>query len=256
MINIFSIFSNTPKIFTPAQKGFQKSKINFRNIGKGTVHTPINIKYGDDTGTLLVKKISPDSMRIVDADKICTTVQDVEDIELGSYKYYIDWKEKSIKDGLISVESNVRKKGLGEILRLSSLIEFRENDLNKIDIYAVEDAVPFHMKYKFKPNFTNKKEILDELENIKENPNVIKYFRKRAESLERSIPPKLNELIESKKLKEINKFFYAYIKQHLFNWEKTKFTSDIPMVLTKETVNGAAGFFNKLFEKHGIDYRL
>ena len=256
MIKIFNIFLNKSKFSTPAQKGFQKSKVNFRSIGKGVIHNPINIKYGKDNGILLTEKLSPASMKIVNADKINTIVEDMNEKELGFYEYYIDWQDRTIKKGNIMVNCKEQRKGLGEILRLSSLIEFRKNNLNKINIFAAAKAIPFHIKYKFRPNFENKQEILNNLQEIQENTLAIEYFRRRAKKLARSIQLKPNESIDKKELKEINQFFYAFIKQHLFKWQDSRLKFGIPMELTKETVNGAADFFNRLFEKHGIDYRL
>ena len=84
--------------------------------------------------------------------------------------------------------------GLGEIMRLISIIDMIENNLQKIQIFSLSKATPFHLKYKFKP---------------------INYQ-----------PEKLN------------------------------FNKDLPMELTIQDIKANKTFFNTLFAKHKINYRI
>ena len=85
--------------------------------------------------------------------------------------------------------NNNKHTGLGEII-----IDMIENNLQKIQIFSLSKATPFHLKYKFKP---------------------INYQ-----------PEKLN------------------------------FNKDLPMELTIQDIKANKTFFNTLFAKHKINYRI
>lgn len=94
--------------------------------------------------------------------------------------------------------------GLGEIMRLTSIIDMLENNLNKIQIFSISNAILFHTKYKFKPiNHTS-----------------------------------------------------AITNKKLFETSKSNYNKDLPMELTAKDIKANKRFFNQLFAKHKIDYRI
>ena len=90
--------------------------------------------------------------------------------------------------------NNNKHTGLGEIMRLISIIDMIENNLQKIQIFSLSKAAPYHLKYKFKP---------------------------------------------------IN-----------YQTEKLNFNKDLPMELTIQDIKANKTFFNTLFAKHKINYRI
>ena len=94
------------------------------------------------------------------------------------------------------------------------------------------------------------------LNNIKNNPKVQPYYQQVAEKLVKKIENE-NSVSLGKDTREfVNKFIESYTKQHLHNWQDTKIRPFLPMVLTESRLKQFAGFYNKLFKKHGINYKI
>ena len=101
-------------------------------------------------------------------------------------------------------------------------------------------------------------------------------YRKEANALRRALPEeeepdsalealkadfsqgKRKHINLSKSLaKKFNEFITRFVNAHQNNWDEAKFDFDrLPMVLTKEKITKCSDFFNKLFQKHGIDYEV
>lgn len=150
-----------------------------------------------------------------------------------------------------------QKQGLGEILRLASLIEMKENGLKKIKIESMAQALPFHIKYKFMPDLNYDvltiKKILKE---ISEAKNSIGNFAETAYKMLKDINQ--NAFINEKHnyFKEVNSFIVKYARANSRRWDKDKLHSQIAMMLTEKDVKHYASYYNKFFKKHEIDYRL
>lgn len=56
--------------------------------------------------------------------------------------------------------------------------------------------------------------------------------------------------------KIVNKFIESFTKQHINNWENAKFRQLLPMILTESRLKQFADFYNKLFKKLGINYKI
>lgn len=79
--------------------------------------------------------------------------------------------------------------------------------------------------------------------------------KKTAKNLTKEIKNIHYSILNTKLAEKVNKFIESYIKQHLYGWKEAKF-NDIPMILTSDKIKQCAGFYNKLFKKHGIDYQI
>lgn len=149
-----------------------------------------------------------------------------------------------------------RKHGFGEILRLASLIEMKENNIKDVGIYAYSEAIPFHLKYKFRPNLRDKDEIIRILNDITNNNASVRGFKEKAAKLLQNVH-KCDYLEEGAEyLKDVNKLVKDYIMQNRLRWTSARFNHDIPMILDMQTVKSNADFYNKLFKRHEIDYRI
>ena len=128
------------------------------------IHEQIPIKKGNKTIFLQTKVIDPETCPL--SANIETRITDKYKTEFGAYYYTIAPNSKNIENGYVQTKINQRRKGFGELMRLASLIEFKENNLKTIDIDAFPEGLPFHLKYKFKPNITKKSDGIRILEEI------------------------------------------------------------------------------------------
>ena len=91
--------------------------------------------------------------RLTDKDRFVSEIVNSEQNVLGSEVFDL-FPEKNMIFGYdISVKPANRGKGLGELLRLASIIEMIENKVEEFKIYSKNSAVYFHSKYKFTPDF-------------------------------------------------------------------------------------------------------
>lgn len=180
---------------------------------------------------------------------------------LGHEIFSIYNNQKTMLGYYIEVEPEYRKKGyhLGELIRLSSIITMLENNIKQLDILSKNTAIYFHSKYKFTPNvivFEDRDNILKTIIQNNKNPldNIVKCA---AEFIERL---KHNPTAEEKRAitRETNTLAKAYIDNVISqNTQKEHpFIGAMDMKLTTETVIENKTFFNELFQKHGIDYKI
>ena len=176
---------------------------------------------------------------------------------LGSHEYDM-FDSLNLMDGCyMDVMPKHQKQGLGEILRLVSLIEMKENNLQKIKISSMAQALPFHTKYKFKPDFNfDVLAIKNILKEISEARNSVDNFAAVAKQMLNDINK--NAFITSKHnyFKEVDSFILKYARANSRRWDSDKLQSQVPMVLTEKDVKHYASYYNKLFKKHEIDYRI
>ncbi len=158
------------------------------------------------------------------------------------------------------------KNGYGEILRLSSVIELLENNLNRIAIFAKSQAVLFHYKYKLRPQITYEEteSFLDRLSAVK--APELAQVRNKASALfndyfmdGQGFGAKHNYQKETIKL--LNEYLQTVEDKHL-PWKSglhsrgLELFQDVSMYIDKEAVLKNKDFFNTLFEKHDFDYRI
>lgn len=183
--------------------------------------------------------------------------------ELGYEEFSINPKNKNIFGFFINVSKDYKKSKFrfGELMRLLSVMEMNENKANHIKIYSKDTAVYFHAKYKFVPSIISfearDKSILavandsspafaDLAEEAKKLYQEIESTKDDFEA-QRNLCTTVNNLVQryiERALKEPNPE-----KNHPFNW-------GMDMTLTKGKVQENKDFFNALYKKHGIDYKI
>ena len=154
----------------------------------------------------------------------------------------------------IKTQENYRGQRLGEITRLASIITMLKNGLNEISLFSVNKAIQFHSKYKFEPNITEPHSAIIALKNIQSAR--IKCFEDKAKQIlaqhkntgdKKALLEATNELVTE---------FISKIRPTLETCgDRYKFWG-LDMRLTRENVLKNKDFFNALFEKHDIDYRI
>lgn len=180
--------------------------------------------------------------------------------ELGYETLKISPDEKYITGGDIYVIDEYRKRfRLGEILRLSSVIELLENNMDSIKITSKNTAVYFHSKYGFVPDFkgfdVTQKVLNDMIQNG--SSNFLDITKKAKELLEKARDK--TPAVQRDVCKDTNALLTGYLSRALKSDvpEKTHpISSYIEMILTKEKVLEKKNFFNDRFSAHSIDYRI
>ena len=189
-------------------------------------------------------------------------VLEVEDIELNSIgKSQISLKNnnKTLYNDSIDVSKNrLKNAGAGTIMHLGHIITMMENNIDKIELYSLGQAVYFHSKFKFEPIIKNANDLRDCLQ-----LNILpKMNDKRFEGIVQKTKEWLNNetLSDSEKINKGNKILYDYLqtvnKQKLNHDDEFQFWIGFDMILTKDKVMKNKDFFNNLFEKYDIDYQI
>ena len=180
---------------------------------------------------------------------------------LGYEEFAFYQGQKDISGLFIRVNDIYQRNGynLGEILRLSSIIEILENKIKNFNIVSKSTAVYFHSKYKFKPNVTDFYERNQLLKGIIEDKSAgFEEISAKAQQLMNKIDSTSEATKQREYCEEANKLLYEYIQmglkdgaeqKHPFNWV-------MGMTLTDENILNNRKFFNEKFLKHGIDYEV
>ena len=185
---------------------------------------------------------------------VCDKAQNV----LGTHTYHLSKSQKQCYGYFLEVpDVKNRGNGIGEVLRLASVVEMTENGLNNMNISSYSEAIPFHLKYKFKPDVTDSFDVVELLEDILANERATKASKKYAKNLLSEYNKAQNnpqQRIEA--LSKMNDFISSYVNLNSHQWQNVRFLQNVPMSLDKATIKQNKPFFDNLFEKHGIDYTV
>ena len=177
---------------------------------------------------------------------------------VGQSKITIKKDHTLYNDSIDVIKKNSKYSGIGTIMRLGQIVTMLENDLNKIELHSLGQAVFFHSKFKFEPAITDLNELKDYIQLDLLSKENDKRFTDVVNSAKEWL--KNDKLSYKDKLKTGNNILYNYLQS--INKHKLNFDEDFQiypgfdMVLTKEKVLNNKDFFNKLFEKFDIDYNI
>lgn len=176
----------------------------------------------------------------------------------------MDNNNKAMNGFDIIVEPAYRKKGynLGELLRLFSVMEMHKNKSPFIKIYSKDTAIYFHSKYKFIPcnrTFTDRNRMLNSMAN--DSSAEFSDLALKAENLAKLAKTYKNDAEKQRALCiDTNNLAIEYINRAMEKEKKPNikhsFFYGMDMILTRENLEKNKDFYNKLFEKHGIDYQI
>lgn len=251
-LNILNQFKKTTSVV--AQTGVCPT---FKTMSGGCIiHSDMPVLYKEGKATLSTARDNAQSGAYW--HQINTVIKNADGKPMGKYSYILDASKKEINYGYIRTSEAFRHKGIAEIMRLSGIMEIKENGLSALEILAVPSAIPFHSKYKFKSDVKDKYKALSVLDSIAKNTAVDKKYNRAANKYIKNLK-KLGfvPILNPKCAKSVNKFIDKFIDANKDNWDKANnFMDGLPMVLTKEQIQKNSKFFNKLFKKHGIDYTV
>ncbi len=198
--------------------------------------------------------LHPERLKIKDLDVDCQVYNNAQVLSIEEngrmIAYDVFNKEKEgIYDQTMYVEENYRKRGLGSMLRLFSLMLMKENKMPFIKLESYPNALPFHRKFAFSTNFESPEVAAKVLEDIADNKNKhLEVFSKTAGAL-------LNA--EKLNLAETSSFVDAFIDlgyRILAGNDIIK--HNVPMKLASEDVQLYRIDYNRSFEKCNVDYKI
>lgn len=195
---------------------------------------------------------------------ITTKLKDEFNSELGKEVFTMGYNV--LYGHSIEVDPLYRNKGcrLGEILRLSSIMMFLENKINKFLIYSLPTAVYFHSKYKFMPYVDDMGACEVALKTMITNCNQKGYGDIKILAQQLLNRMKNNNADDLENSSEVlfeltNNLLEKYITR-VTTFEKDfsahQFHKGINMKLTIDDIFDNKDFFNDLFKKHEIDYQI
>lgn len=193
-------------------------------------------------------------------------VKNALDQRLGKEVLYFEKDTKNLTGLNIIVEpeyrhSRFKNYKLGELLRLSSLMEMIQNKSSHIKIYSKGSAVYFHSKYGFEPDITIFADRNRSLESIIANSdnNTYDFVEKAQDIMAKVRFYKDDAPVQRELCRQTNSLLKEYIQEVLKlgnSDENYPFNIGMNMILRKDTIEKNRSFYNKLFEKQGIDFTI
>lgn len=191
-------------------------------------------------------------------DEFYIKIDDINFTPIGESKLSFKNNKTLYNDNIDIIDSNLKHCGAGTIMRLGEIITMLENDIDKIELHSLGQAVYFHSKFKFEPVINDINQLTNYIRTdilSRENDKRFEQIAKCAKEWEKnSIVP------DTERLKHGNKILYNYLqcvnKFKLNHDEEFQIYPGFDMMLGKEKVIDNMEYFNKLFEKFGIDYEI
>ncbi len=180
---------------------------------------------------------------------------------LGYENFRLSTPSSHIDGMYLNVAPEYRQKfKFGELLRLVSIINMFENNINSINITSKDTAIYFHSRYKFEPSLMQFSQRDKALESILQNPQKgFENFHKKAKEILDNILKHSDNAVYQRALRgDANSLIGEYIRKVLSDgtYNSHPIQSTLDMSLHRDSIIDNADYFNKLFEKHGIDYQI
>lgn len=193
-------------------------------------------------------------------DRFRTEIYDSERQLLG-YDVFDMPKSDSMFEYDIKVLPEYRGKGLGELMRLTSIAQMLENNVDEMDLYSKSTAIYFHAKHGFEPNIKSFDQRRSSLESVVANtlPDGDVFIPNAEKILKATDNPLRLTFEENQKFThQTNELVKEFIKKVLAmgRQDDAKFASGFNMKLMRDTIFERAEFFNSLFKKHGIKFKV
>ena len=136
-----------------------------------------------------------------------------------------------------------------------------ENGISEFEIHSKNSAIYFHSKYKFEPAITNFEERNSALLSIIRNSKKEGYeeLKEEAEEILEIAYRDTSSETQRRLCKETNSLAKRYIQKVLETKDEYKnhpFDNGMRMILRRREIVENKDFFNNLYAKHRIDYKI
>lgn len=246
-------------------KLLESTNLKFGQLGEYKVLK--NCPLSDSNG----ERIVLDTQYILDEHGrrcISADVFDAAGVKRAYNTFEINTKTKEFNGLWMKVPNSCdrKKHGYGEVLRLNSIVTLLENNLKKITIFSMNDAIPFHHKYKFHPVVSGRDEELEILNEIsyEKNPLLVKQKSQSIKMMDEILISGMFPSLKASK-SNVSAFLDDYlseIEKNKIEWfsgkhiRKVNLGVHLNMELDRDTILKNRDFFNRLFEKHKFDYKI
>lgn len=173
------------------------------------------------------------------------------------YELEMDISKRQMKGR--SMAADPQKSGIGEIMKLASIMEFQANRFNNFDLFALQEAIQFYTRYGFKLVTDNVDEILHNLNIVKKSKSYrLSTLRDKAEffypRIKGKIPSDDPHLLQrgcdvvSECLKDMSR------NGERINYRDLKYNSNMRYTDWETVIN--RDYLNSLMDLHEINYKI
>lgn len=189
-----------------------------------------------------------------------TTLAAKDGKTLGTDSFGMYPEEKRMFDFDITTLPFFRGKfRLGELMRLISIMEMFENNLEFMELYSRETAINFHAKYGFRPDI---KRFLHRDMTLKTISEDIRFEELSQKA--KFLIDKVKSSTRGEELRNLCRLTSKLADEYLQKVKNLQiqeqkmflFKEGFDMKLNKNDILQQKDRFNDLFEKHGIDYKI
>jgi hypothetical protein len=180
---------------------------------------------------------------------------------LGFYDINLSKSDETLEGVQLYVNQDTSNANLGQILTLSSLIEFKINQLKNFKLFTLKEAIPFHAKYGFVIDNDNPEFLLDGMKQIKKSkvPNLDDLKQKASLLMPKLSSREYTVANDPKTLEQACKTLSEYIKYlSRLGLKKEEPTFDYGTRLKLSTWDFEKNkvYLNELLKKHKIDFQF
>lgn len=173
------------------------------------------------------------------------------------YELEMDISKRRMKGR--SMAADPQKSGIGEIMKLASIMEFQANRFNNFDLFALQEAIQFYTRYGFKLVTDNVDEILHNLNIVKKSKSYrLSTLRDKADffypRIKGKIPSDDPHLLQrgcdvvSECLKDMSR------NGERINYRDLKYNSNMRYTDWETVIN--RDYLNSLMDLHEINYKI
>lgn len=197
-----------------------------------------------------------------------TLVKDKNKRIIAENNFSINHNQSKINNaGMEVLKKEEKGKGYGIVMHLMSVVELMENNLDRIELNSMPQAILFHGKCKFKPQINDcydSESVMLQIsqKNCVEIPELAQPVKRAGELFDKMYFSNTFNFSWNEDIKSVNEIADEYIQtlaaHKLTKSQKSSYAlkNVIPMVLTKENIIQNKNFYNNLFKKYNIDYQI
>lgn len=159
----------------------------------------------------------------------------------------------------VTILAEPHKTGIGEILKLSALMEFKENMLNHFKVFSLKESIQFHTRYGFKLVSDDVEEILRYLKMVmKSKSSKYENYRYSANFYYPRIAGKVesdDKFLKQRACDVVSRYLQELSKDNVrVNPSDFKFSTH--MMFTDWETQTNREFLNSLLDEHKINYKF
>ena len=190
---------------------------------------------------------------------ISIRIDDVDYRMIGASDLTIEPKKILYNSNMDVFCRSNRSQGAGTAMHLAGIMTMLENGLEKLKLFSLGQAVHFHSRFKFEPKIRELSELEDLVETNIVSHKGIGMVDDIAQRAEEWLFNDTGATVRKRKIegnKLIDEYLQTVLRNKYYEYDEFNMTSGFNMELTKKKILENADFFNKLFERFGIDYKI